>query len=211
MLDAASFREIALLNTANRELIEGLAALALPQCHLTAGCLFQTVWNVLSGRPPAENIKDYDVFYFDGSDLSWEGEDAVVRRVMPLAERLGLPVEVKNQARVHLWYPQRFGSCYPQLHSARDGIARFLVRCTCVGIDVQSGVVFAPDGFADLEAGLLRINPVLPREELWRTKAEHYRTRWPWLRILADSAPRPTLTGLSPPGSHDGCHDQTAA
>jgi uncharacterized protein len=186
MLDAGSFREIALSNPHNRQLLDGLAELSLPQCHLTAGCLFQTVWNVLSSRPPAENIKDYDVFYFDGSDLSWEAEDAVIRRVSRLADRLGLPVEVKNQARVHLWYKQRFGSDYPQLHSARDGIARYLVRCTCVGIDVASGEVFAPDGFADLEAGILRINPLLPREGLWRAKAEHYRARWPWLRIVDD-------------------------
>ena len=184
MLDAASFREIALSNPANRRLLDGLAQFALPQCHLTAGCLFQTIWNVLSGRPPAENIKDYDVFYFDGSDLSWEAEDAVIRRIAPLAQRLGLPVEVKNQARVHLWYRQRFGGDYPQLLSARDGISRYLVRCTCVGIDTVTGAIFAPDGFADLEAGILRINPVRPQPDKWRAKAETYRERWPWLRIV---------------------------
>ncbi|MFO1131955.1 MAG: nucleotidyltransferase family protein [Hyphomicrobiales bacterium] len=186
MLDAASFRDIALSNPANRHLLEGLADLALPQGHLTAGCLFQTAWNVLSGRPPAENIKDYDVFYFDGSDLSWEAEDAVIRRVAPLAERLGLPVEVKNQARVHLWYRQRFGADYPQLHSARDGISRYLVRCTCVGIDAATGEVVAPDGFADLEAGILRINPLMPQPGKWQPKAESYRARWPWLKIVEE-------------------------
>ena len=186
MLDAATFREIALSNAANRSLLDGLADLALPQCHLTAGCLFQTVWNVLSGRPAAENIKDYDVFYFEGSDLSWEAEDAVIRRVSPLAEKLGLPVEVKNQARVHLWYRQRFGGDYPQLHSARDGIARYLVRCTCVGIDVATNEVIAPDGFADLEAGVLRINPLIPQPGKWQAKAQSYRARWPWLRIVEE-------------------------
>ena len=184
MLDAAAFREIALSNPANRLLLESLADLALPQGHLTAGCLFQTVWNVLSGRPPAENIKDYDVFYFDGSDLSWEAEDTVIRRVAPLAARRGLPVEVKNQARVHLWYRQRFGGDYPQLHSARDGIARYLVRCTCVGVDAASGEVVAPDGFADLEAGILRINPAMPQPGQWQAKAQSYRARWPWLQIV---------------------------
>ena len=139
----------------------GLRPLGLPQCYVTAGCLFQTLWNLRSGRPAAENIKDYDVFYFDGADLSWEAEDAVIRRVAPLAERLGIPVEVRNQARVHLWYPARFGDDYPQLHSAKDGMSRYLVRCTCVGIGVADGEVFAPDGFADLEAGILRINPLL--------------------------------------------------
>jgi len=186
MLDAATFRDIALSNPHNRHLLAGLEELALPQGHLTAGCLFQTVWNVLSGRPAAENIKDYDVFYFDGSDLSWEAEDAVIRRVAPLAQRLGLPVEVKNQARVHLWYRQRFGGDYPQLHSVRDGIARYLVRCTCVGVDAATGAVFAPDGFADLEAGRLRVNPLFPQPSKWQAKAESYRARWPWLRIVEE-------------------------
>ena len=186
MLHALSFKDICFSNPANRQLLDAIAELELPQCHLTAGCLFQTVWNVLSGRPPAENIKDYDVFYFEDSDLSWEAEDAVIRRVARIAERLGLPVEVKNQARVHLWYKSRFGAEYPQLFSARDGISRYLVRCTCVGIEVANGEVFAPDGFSDLEAGILRINSRLPRPELWQAKAEHYRVRWPWLVIAGD-------------------------
>jgi hypothetical protein len=186
MLDAAAFREITLSNPHNSRLMEGLRAFGLPQCYVTAGCLFQTLWNLRSGRPAAENIKDYDVFYFDAGDVSWEAEDAVIRRVAPLAERLGIPVEVKNQARVHLWYRARFGDDYPQLHSAKDGMSRYLVRCTCAGIGVADGEVFAPDGFADLEAGILRINPLLPRPRQWRIKAEHYRARWPWLRIVEE-------------------------
>jgi hypothetical protein len=186
MLEPESFREIVFSNLHNLRLVEGLRAMCLPQCHVTAGCLFQTIWNVWSDRPAAENIKDYDVFYFDESDLSWEAEDAVIRRVALLAGRLGIPVEVRNQARVHLWYRARFGDDYPQLHSAKDGMSRFLVRCTCVGIGVVDGEVFAPDGFADLEAGILRINPLLPRPRQWRTKAEQYRARWPWLRIVEE-------------------------
>lgn len=187
MLDARAFGEIALSNPHNWRLMDALRPLGLPQCHLTAGCLFQTLWNLRSDRPAAENIKDYDVFYFDDADLSWEAEDAVIRRVAPLAERLGIPVEVKNQARVHLWYRSRFGEDYPRLVSAKDGISRYLVRCTCVGIAVADGEVFAPDGFADLEAGILRMNPaVAGAPRLWRAKAEHYCARWPWLRIVEE-------------------------
>jgi hypothetical protein len=32
--------------------------------------LFQTVWNLQRGRPPGQGIKDYDLFYFDPTDLS---------------------------------------------------------------------------------------------------------------------------------------------
>ncbi|WP_372498380.1 nucleotidyltransferase family protein [Streptomyces monomycini] len=30
------------------------------------------------GRPPTTGIKDYDVFSFDDTDLSWETENAVI-------------------------------------------------------------------------------------------------------------------------------------
>ncbi len=182
-MDDVQFRDVVSRNPANAALMGRLAELRLNQCYLTAGCLFQTVWNVLSDRPPAENIKDYDVFYFD-EDVSWEAEDAVIRRVAPIAEQLGIPVEVKNQARVHLWYKRRFGADYPQLFSSCDGIARYLVRCTCIGIDVSTRDVFAPDGYGDLTAGILRISKLLPRPAQYRAKAEQYKARWPWLRII---------------------------
>ena len=91
----------------NAALATRLPGLGLEQGFLTAGCLFQAVWNRSAGRPPGWGVKDYDVFYFDDSDLSWEAEDAVIRRVHEAVADLGATVEVKNQARVHLWYAQR--------------------------------------------------------------------------------------------------------
>ena len=175
-----------LMNPANAALLSRLPSLGLGQCHLTAGCLFQTVWNLASGRAAEWGIKDYDVFYFDDSDLSWEAEDAVIRRVEALVADLGVRVETRNQARVHLWYEQRFGGSYPKLASTRDGIDRYLVACTCVGIEVVSGALYAPWGLQELEAGLLRPNPLNIRADLFRMKAEDYRARWPWLKILED-------------------------
>jgi hypothetical protein len=170
-------------NPVNAALLSRLPSLALNQCHLTAGCLFQAAWNHLSGQPVDWGVKDYDVFYFDDQDLSWAAEDAVIRRVRALSDDLGVTVEVKNQARVHLWYEQRFSSPYPRLTSARDGIDRYLVACTCVGIEVAGGELYAPDGLRDLRAGILRINPRNAQPRLFRQKAEAYRARWPWLTI----------------------------
>ena len=65
----------------NRTLTEVLARAArldLPGWYLVAGCLYQTVWNVVSGEPPEAGILDYDLAYHDGSDLSWAAEDAVL-------------------------------------------------------------------------------------------------------------------------------------
>jgi uncharacterized protein len=178
------FLELALANPINAQLSRRLASLGLPQCHLVAGCLYQAVWNAISGHPPSFGIKDYDVFYFDAGDLSWEAEDAVIRRVDAATRDLGVEVEVKNQARVHLWYEQRFGRAQPPLTSARESIESYLVACTCIGLDVTTGRLHAPFGFEDLAAGLLRKNPRrdVP-DDLFRRKAQSYRERWPWLRI----------------------------
>ena len=54
--------------------------LNLSQGFLVAGCLAQTIWNLIGGHAPEANIKDYDIFYFDDSDLSWQAEDQVICR-----------------------------------------------------------------------------------------------------------------------------------
>ncbi len=183
---AASFLAQVSANPVNAALLERLPALGLPQGFLTAGCLFQAVWNHQANLPADQGVKDYDVFYFDDRDLSWEAEDAVIRQVREATADLPAEIEVKNQARVHLWYPARFGHAYPALRSATDGIDRYLVACTCIGIDLASGALHAPDGLGDLEDGILRMNPLSgKRPDLFRRKAESYRARWPWLRIVA--------------------------
>ncbi|MGH6891270.1 MAG: nucleotidyltransferase family protein, partial [Dongiaceae bacterium] len=120
----------ALRNPINRAILQRLPLLGAPQAWLVAGCVYQVAWNEFSGRPPHHGIKDYDIFYFDESDLSWEAEDAVIRRGRVLFADLDGLIEIRNQARVHLWYPQSFSAPYPILSSAEDGIGRFLVRCT---------------------------------------------------------------------------------
>jgi hypothetical protein len=168
-------------NPAVAAILDDLSSLDAPDAWLTAGCLAQTVWNVRQGRPPQENIRDYDLFYFD-PDLSWEAEDAVIRRGAALFA--GLPVEIRNQARVHLWFGGKFGYDIPPLGSARAGIDRFLFRAICVGID-GSAHIYAPFGFDDLLAGLLRPNPNNVRPVEMQAKARDYRARWPHLRIAS--------------------------
>lgn len=178
-----AFARLALRNPKNEIILDRLPKLGLTDCWLTAGCLFQTLWNIRSGLPVGWGIKDYDIFYFDGADLSWEAEDAIIRRAAELFGDLGVTVEFKNQARVHLWYREKFGRFYPQLTSARDGMDRFLITCTCVGIEAGTGAVHAPDGFDDLWHGILRLNPLNPADGLFDAKAAQYIERWPWLTV----------------------------
>ena len=169
-----------LTNYNNRAILDRWDALALPDGWLVAGCLFQTVWNVQTGRPPDADIKDYDIFYFDDSDLSEDGERRVQERVNEVLGDLRVPIEVSNQARVHTWYESYFGYSYPPLRSACDGIDRFLIPATCVG--VRPDAVYAPNGVQMLYDGILTVNSLTPHTELFEATVASYRSRWPWLR-----------------------------
>ncbi|WP_028605774.1 nucleotidyltransferase family protein [Ottowia thiooxydans] len=183
LLSTADFISIALRNPVNAQLLDRLRGLDIPQCYLTAGCLFQAVWNIHSGHSVEWGVNDYDVFYFDDSDLTEEAEDRVIVRALKATADLGVKIEVRNQARVHLWYERRFKAAYPQLRHAREGIDRYLVACTRVGIDVATGELYAPDGLDDLAAGVLRPNPLYPDARQFEGKARSYQERWPWLKI----------------------------
>ncbi|WP_419709907.1 nucleotidyltransferase family protein [Pseudomonas sp. NFX224] len=186
-LTAENLVRIAMTNPVNAQISARLPALGLSQCMLTAGCLFQAVWNQQAQLPPEWGVKDYDVFYFD-EDLSWEAEDQVIQSALQLFQDLDVNVEIKNQARVHLWYHQRFGGAYPQLQSSRDGIDRYLIAGTCIGLDIETGEVYAPNGLSDTELGLLRINPKNSKPQLFEQKARSYQARWPWLEIIDPGA-----------------------
>ncbi len=187
--DAASLRERfvrdVLANRNNRAILDRWQTLGLHDGWLVAGCLFQTVWNVQQGWPAEGRIKDYDLFYFDGADLSAEGERRMQSQVDEQMRDLSISIEVANQARVHLWYPGYFGVPYPQLRSAREGIDRFLVRGTCVGIRPSGDglEIYAPYGLGDLYEGLLAPNALRDCPALFKEKADSYRARWPWLTV----------------------------
>lgn len=172
-------REVS-LNPANAAILARWDELHLPNAWLVAGCLFQTVWNLQSGLSPSFGIKDYDIFYFDPTDLSESSEQRVQAHANTVLSDLGITVEVANQARVHLWYQGYFGRAYPELTSSEDGIRRFLVLETCVG--VRPNQYYAPFGLEGIYGGTLSINPLTPYSELFAAKIASYRSRWPHLR-----------------------------
>jgi len=171
-------------NVINQQLLMILPTLEVPNCMLTAGCLFQTFWNYQAGQPAEWGIKDYDIAYFD-EDLSWEAEDRVITRIHYACSHLDVNVEVRNQARVHLWYESKFGAAYPQLRKVTDGIDRYLINSTCLGVDVYTGRLYSTHGLDDLQNNLLRLNELNPLPSLFSQKAASYRARWPWLKLVS--------------------------
>src|SRR5712672_537051 len=156
--------------------------ICLPDWLVFSGAVYQPVLNHLTGRPLDYGIKDYDLGYFDALDLSYDAEDAVIRRVKAaFDEPLRSMVEVRNQARVHLWFEAKFGEPYGPLSCTADALERFTSATFAVGVRLESDDrlhIEAPFGLADLFALRLRPNPRRKTVGFPRTAAD-VRRRWP--------------------------------
>lgn len=166
--------------------LQGLRHLALPDDWIVAGAIYDTVWNALTGRHPLHGVNDVDIFYFDGSDLSWEAEDRVIRAGETMFAGLPVRAEIRNQARVHLWFEDHYGAPRPPLTSCRESIAQFAARTHSVGArldDAGNIEVFAPFGLDDIFSFRIVPNRVLDNRNNYAKKAESHRRNWPELAV----------------------------
>ena len=163
-------------------------ALDLPDWRLVSGAVYQAVWNARTGRPAGYGIKDYDLAYFDGSDLSYDAEDVVIKRVAAAFDApFRSQVEVRNQARVHLWFQDRFGEPYEALGSTDEALGRFVAPTFAVGVRLEADdaiSVAAPFGLEDVFAMTIRPNPNRPLARGLTKTIENARGRWPELTVI---------------------------
>ncbi len=165
-----------------------VSALDLPDWRLVSGAVYQAVWNARTGRPAGYGVKDYDLAYFDGSDLSYEAEDVVIKRVAAaFDEPFRSQVEMRNQARVHLWFQNRFGEPYAPLSSTDEALGRFVAPTFAVGVRLEADdslSVAAPFGLDDVFALTIRPNPNRPVAKGWAKAVDSARARWPELTVI---------------------------
>jgi len=180
------FLAVVMSNPVNRAIATRLGAMGLNDTWLVSGALFQTVWNLQSGKMPGHGIRDYDIFYFD-TDTSWAAEDRAIASAKAACADLRVEVEVRNQARVHLWYEEKFARPYSPLQSAAEGIDRFPAVCEQVGIRPRIGgfETYTLHGFEDIAGMIVRPNHT-PNFDAARylEKAERWKHQWPDLTIL---------------------------
>lgn len=179
------FLEGILQNPINCLVLDRFAALSIKDWWLTAGCLAQTIWNIKANRAPDADIADYDLFYFD-PDTTWASEDLVITQGSELFADIPVSVEIRNQARVPIWYPEKFGVPYGAVHAASDGIDRFAYQTSAIGVrkDVgKDGInayrIYAPFGLSAVMEGRVIPNTVLPVKKVYEAKVARWQKIWP--------------------------------
>lgn len=160
--------------------------LALPDWLIVSGAVYQSVWNHLTRRDLSYGVKDYDLVYFD-PDTSWDAEDVFIKRAAahfpPPFDAL---VEVRNQARVHLWFEGKFGEPYEPLTSSAESLTRFVAPAFSVGARLEADdslTIEAPFGLEDLFAMHLRPNPLRGLARGWARATGSAKDRWPEVTV----------------------------
>lgn len=190
----AALEEIIRASPLLMEVLTGLREDGLPDHLLVAGAIYNLVWNRLTHRPDLAGVNDIDVFYFDASDLGWDAEDAVIRRLEARFGHLPVPVQVRNQARVHLWFPEKFGTPFQPLTSSAEMLARYASKTHAVAVRLETDgtmTILAPFGLDDIFSFRITPNPVLANKKAHEAKAARARSIWPELTVLPwpDGAP----------------------
>jgi hypothetical protein len=164
-------------------LADALAEDGPPAGWLAAGCVVQSIWNLKTGRPAEQGILDYDIVYFD-ANLGAETEAAWQKQLQAVFPTLKL--DVKNQARVHLWYPQKFGLKIPAFASVEAAMRTWPTTATATAVrrSQDQWDVLAPFGLDDLLALILRPNASLCSEAVYVAKSARWGVLWPELTIL---------------------------
>ena len=172
-------------NAALWEALHRFPALGLPGWYVGAGCVAQTVWNIAHRKRPDTDILDCDLVYFE-RDLSEERECVVTTRARALVADLPLALDVKNQARVHLWYARRLGYEILPYRSTEDAIATWPTTATAIGVRPHGGVLeaWAPFGTTDLFDLVIRPNRVQITPAIYDAKVARWIRCWPSLVVL---------------------------
>ena len=161
-----------------------------PDCWLVSGALFQTVWNALDNRPQGYGIRDYDLFYFD-EDTNEEAESRWIDQAVAHFAFAMQEVQLRNQARVHLWYRDKFNVPeYPRLRSSCDGVRHFLIAACMVAVRPRADrtlELVAPIGVDDIFDRVLRPNPLWPHvpRDAYLAKVSRYMRDWPSLKEVS--------------------------
>jgi hypothetical protein len=161
--------------------------LNLPDWMIFSGAIYQTVWNAITRRDIDYGIKDYDLAYFD-PDTSWKAEDDVIQWVRDtFTAPLDRLVEVRNQARVHLWFEERFGEPYEPLGRTQEALTRFVSPAFAVGARLKDDgdiTIIAPFGLRDIFDMTIRPNPFRPQAKGFANAAASAKARWPEVKVV---------------------------
>ena len=168
-----------------KKVLEILSKSKLKNYYVAAGCINQTVLNYYHNYESDFGIEDFDIVYYD-KDLSYEKEDQIIKYIADLLKDIPIKIDVKNEARVHLWYKEKYGNEIKPYASLEDAISSWGTTITCIGVRLENDklIVYTPYGLDDIFN--MTIKPIKRQfsKEQYNLKTTKWKNKWPLLKIM---------------------------
>lgn len=164
---------------ATMEVLKAAAEIS-PTLWLGGGSVRTLAWNYLTGR--TEDVHDYDVVYFDSSNLT-EAEEKRLEAEFRMRLPRPIRISVKNQARMHLVNGE------PERASLEDAIANWPERATAHAVRLGPDnrfVAITPYGYGDVLDLIVQPTPYhakSPAAFTRRLASKQWTKHWPELEI----------------------------
>lgn len=186
-MDREQLQQLIHIVEANQSLMQVFDALdqiGLKNYYIGAGAVTQSVWNDLSGYATDYGISDIDLVYYDDQHLEEGHEQELKRKIEECLPDFPLWIDLKNQARVHIWYKDKFGYEIQPYESLEHAINTWPTTATSLGLRRENGeewVLYAPFGIKDIFSMKIKANPRQITEEIYMKKVNKWTKKWPGL------------------------------
>lgn len=179
--------EILLQNKKLRETLIRLQKTSLKNYsyYIGAGAINQTIFNYYHDYPLDYGIKDFDIVYFN-ADTSYTAEDRMIKEVEKTLKDIDVEFDIKNEARVHLWYNEKYQTKRNPYTSVKEAISRWGATITCIGVRMENNhlIILAPYGLNDIFNMIIRPTKIDFTKEQYEERANRWKEKWPLLKIL---------------------------
>tara|TARA_Y100001956_G_scaffold82245_1_gene102385 strand:+ start:1311 stop:1892 length:582 start_codon:yes stop_codon:yes gene_type:complete len=158
-------------------------AVGMPNFYLAGGAITQVIWNDNLGRALTDGIKDLDIIYFDDGLLT---QESLFRERVSQNLTHSIEIDVKNQAQLHIRYPDKFGCTIPAYIKVEQGINSWL-SAFAIGVtfDCKDRLkIYAPYGLEDAFNMVVKPNKVAMIEANYLKMTKSYLARWPQITVV---------------------------
>lgn len=166
------------------ELFRNCDYINLKNWYIAGGAVTQTIWNYLSGNDLTHGINDIDLIFFD-LDLSDEEEKQRINAIQKQYKNLSYKIDIKNQANVYKWYPQKYGYEIEPYTSTEDGMGTWLSSFS-IGIRLETNefIVNSLQGFDDIFTKTIRPNKRQITQDIYKVMTKRLKRDWPEITVI---------------------------
>ena len=152
-------------------------SVGLPNFYIAGGAITQIIWNSLLERNLLDSVKDFDIVYFDDNENQTEKWfEGVIRTQLSHF----IKIDIKNQANVHKWYPEKFGqviSPYTQVEQGIDSwLSAFSIGFT---LNIDGNIsIYSSQGLEDAFDMKVKPNKIAMSESNYIKMTNSFKKRW---------------------------------